>query len=57
MDFIAGVNILTFDRIKYPGTITWLWGRITVGANYIHIWRTFKLIMYRYVVTELEFRK
>ena len=29
----AGVNILPFDRIKYPGTITWLWGRITVGAN------------------------
>ena len=29
----AEVNILPFVRMKHPGTITWLWGRITVGAN------------------------
>ena len=27
------VNILPFVRMKHLGTITWLWGRITVGAN------------------------
>ena len=29
------VNILPFVRMKHPGTITWLWGRIIVGAKLI----------------------
>ena len=29
----AGVNILPRVPIKYRGTITWSWGRITVGAE------------------------
>ena len=30
---LAGVNILPFGRIKYPGTISWSQGRITGGAE------------------------
>ena len=33
LNIISEVNILPFVRMKHPGTITWLWGRITVGAN------------------------
>ena len=30
---ISGVNILPFDRMRHPGTITWSWGRITADAK------------------------
>ena len=32
LESITGVDILPFGRIRYPGTISWLWGRITGGA-------------------------
>ena len=40
LESITGVDILPFGRIRYPGTISWLWGRITGGT--LHCQQFFK---------------
>ena len=45
---VAGVDILPFGRIRYPGTISWLWGRITGGVlQHQQFFKTFKKLTYR----------
>ena len=42
----AGVEILPFGRIRYPGTISWLCGRITVGALHrLQFFKNFKKLI------------
>ena len=42
---MPGVDILPFGRIRYPGTISWLWGRITVGALRLQFFKNFKKLI------------